>query len=49
MKSPLFKDNVEDNEIRFKVPEDVDVVEGKSSTNKNRYDNAFNKEVNNGR
>ena len=29
MKSPLFKDNVEDKEIRFKNPGDIDVVENK--------------------
>ncbi len=29
MKSPLFKDNVEDREIRFKAPEEIDVIHNK--------------------
>ena len=33
MKSPLFKDNVEDKEIRFKNPGDIDVVENKEVKN----------------
>ena len=34
MKSPLFKDNVEDREIRFKTTEEIDVVHNKSNNNK---------------
>lgn len=30
MKSPLFKDNVEDKEIKFLLPEDKDIVVNKS-------------------
>ena len=48
MKSPLFKDNVEDREIRFKAPEEIDVVNDKTSINKVRH-NIIGKEVNNGR
>ena len=40
MKSPLFKDNVEDREIRFKAPEEIDVIHNKARVSK---------EVNNGR
>ncbi len=29
MKSPLFKDNVEDKEIKFLLPEDKDIVVNK--------------------
>ncbi|MDE5654345.1 MAG: hypothetical protein K2I46_01900 [Clostridia bacterium] len=29
MKSPLFKDNIEDREIRFKAPEEIDVIHNK--------------------
>ena len=32
MKSPLFKDNVEDREIRFKIPEEIDVIDNKSKS-----------------
>lgn len=30
MKSPLFKDNVEDKEIKFLLPEDKDIVVNKA-------------------
>ena len=33
MKNPLFKDNVEDREIRFKAPEEIDVINNKSNLN----------------
>ncbi|MDE6474369.1 MAG: hypothetical protein K2L70_04655 [Clostridia bacterium] len=33
MKSPLFKDNVEDREIRFKAPEEIDVIHNKFKSN----------------
>lgn len=36
MKSQIFKDNVEDNEIRFLIPEEKDVIENKNIS-KERY------------
>ncbi len=36
MKSPLFKDNVEDREIRFKAPEEIDVIHNKTQLLKKR-------------
>ena len=33
MKSPLFKDNVEDKETRFKIPSEIDLVENKEVKN----------------
>ena len=42
MKSPLFKDNVEDKEIKFLLPEDKDIVV-------NKFLNPNVKEIENGR
>ena len=36
MKNPLFKDNVEDREIRFKTPEEIDVIHNKSNCDINQ-------------
>ena len=44
MKSPLFKDNVEDREIRFKIPEEIDVIHNKVRT-KSICQESFDKEV----
>ena len=32
MKNPMFKDNVEDKEIKFLLPEDKDIVVNKSAS-----------------
>ena len=45
MKSPLFKDNIEDREIRFKSPEEIDVINNKSKTNSIRQVKNLGKEV----
>ena len=45
MKSPLFKDNVEDREIRFKTPEDIDVINNKIRTKSTGQGNSLGKEV----
>ena len=45
MKSPLFKDNVEDREIRFKSPEEIDVINNKDKINNICQDNFLGKEV----
>ena len=45
MKSPLFKDNVEDREIRFKAPEEIDVIHNKFKTKSIRQYNDAGKEV----
>ena len=45
MKSPLFKDNIEDREIRFKSPEEIDVIDNKEKTNNMRQNNLLDKEV----
>ncbi len=38
MKSPLFKDNVEDKEIKFLLPEDKDIVVNKAVRSDQRGD-----------
>ena len=45
MKSPLFKDNVEDREIRFKAPEEIDVINNKSRTKSISQEKTLGKEV----
>ncbi len=39
MKSQIFKDNVEDKEIRFKEPKELFLVVNRSNTHKNAGDN----------
>ena len=39
MKNPLFKDNVEDKEIRFKAAEEIDVIHNKSIRQNERCNN----------
>ena len=45
MKSPLFKDNVEDREIRFKAPEEIDVIHNKDRSKSISHERVVEKEV----
>ena len=45
MKSPLFKDNVEDREIRFKAPEEIDVIHNKIKSRNLSHDGVGDNEV----
>lgn len=48
MKSPLFKDNIEDKEIRFKSPKESYIIHNKT-VNIKRIDIDSQSEVQNGR